>query len=88
MGSVSDMPKRTALWILLALLGLVVAAGVTAAASRLSTQHVGLSSEPLSAGERLGPAARSSPPPTKKALRPPAHARGEAPDDGGGPGDD
>ena len=84
----SDMRKRTALWILLALLGLVVAAGVTAAASRLSTQHVGLSSEPLSAGERLAPAASGSPAVPKKKARPPARARGEPSDDGGGRGDD
>jgi uncharacterized membrane protein YgcG len=43
-------------WFALALLGLVIAAGVSLAASRLSSQHIGLSSEPLSAGQRLSPA--------------------------------
>jgi carbohydrate-binding DOMON domain-containing protein len=43
-------------WVALAVLGLVVAAVVSLAASRLSSQHIGLSSEPLTAGERLTPA--------------------------------
>lgn len=43
-------------WIALALLGLVVAAGISLAASKLSRQHIGLSSEPLSAGRQLVPA--------------------------------
>jgi uncharacterized membrane protein YgcG len=43
-------------WFALALLGLVIAAGVSLAASRLSSQHIGLSSEPLSAGQKLSPA--------------------------------
>jgi hypothetical protein len=42
--------------IALALVGLVVAAVVSLAASRLSSQHIGLSSEPLTAGQRLTPA--------------------------------
>ncbi len=46
---------RTLGWILLALLGLVLAAGVSYAASRISTQHIGLSAEPPSLGEELGP---------------------------------
>jgi len=86
---VSDMRRQTVLWILLAVLGLVVAAGVTAAAGRLSTQHVGLSSEPLSAGERLAPAAGGSHSVPKKKARPPAPRLGEGGDDGaGGRGDD
>jgi hypothetical protein len=39
----------------LALLGLVVAAAISLAASRLSSQHIGISSEPLSAGKSLSP---------------------------------
>ena len=54
------MRKGTALWVLLALLGLVLAAGVTAAASRLSTQQIGLSSEPLSAGRALAPSTKQA----------------------------
>ena len=42
-------------WFALAVLGLVIAAGVSLAASRLSSQHIGLSSEPLSAGQQLSP---------------------------------
>lgn len=44
-------------WIGLALLGLVVAAAVSVAASRLSSQQIGITSEPLSAGRELAPAA-------------------------------
>lgn len=85
------MRKRTALWVLLAVLGLAVAAGVTAVASSLSTQHVGLSSEPLSAGERLAPATtsgQSSRKPAAKPARPSRPTSGESSDDGGGRGDD
>jgi hypothetical protein len=42
-------------WALFALLGLVLAAGVSIAASRLSSEHIGLSSEPITAGKRLVP---------------------------------
>lgn len=40
----------------LALAGLAVAAALAVAASRLSSQRIGLSSEPSSAGNRLAPA--------------------------------
>ena len=50
------MQRGTLAWFMAALLGLVVAAGVMAAASHLSSQRVGLASEPPSAGERLAPA--------------------------------
>ena len=43
---------KIALWILGALAGVVLAAGVTYAASSLSTQRIGLSSEPVNAGPR------------------------------------
>ena len=47
---------RTALlWSLAAVAGVLLVAGVTAAASSLSTQTIGLSSEPLSAGDQLAP---------------------------------
>ncbi len=42
-------------WTLLALLGVVLAAGVTLAASRLTSERVGLSAEPLDAGQALAP---------------------------------
>jgi hypothetical protein len=57
---------RRSLWILAAIAGLVLAAGITVAASRLSTVQVGLSSEPLRAGESLAPA----PTPVKRPARP------------------
>ena len=41
----------------LALLGLAVAAAVSLAASRLSSQHIGLSAEPLTAGPGAHPGA-------------------------------
>jgi len=42
-------------WVALALLGILVAAGVSVAASRLSSQRIGLASEPISAGRELAP---------------------------------
>jgi hypothetical protein len=49
------MSRAFVIWILAALGGIVLVAGVTIAASSLSTQAIGLSSEPLSAGEDLSP---------------------------------
>jgi len=43
-------------WIGLALLGIVVAAAVSVAASRLASKQIGLSSQPVSAGDTLAPA--------------------------------
>jgi hypothetical protein len=39
----------------LAFIGLVLAVGLTTAATELTSQRIGLQSEPLSAGERLAP---------------------------------
>ena len=50
------MMTRRVLWFLGALAGVVLAAGVTYAASSLSTPQVGLSGEPPSAGADLAPA--------------------------------
>ena len=58
------MFKTTLLWTLAAIAGVVLVAGVTYAASGLSTQTIGLSSEPLSAGEELAPAKTATPKPT------------------------
>ena len=52
---------RRLLWFVGALAGVVLAAGVTYAASSLSTQRIGLSSEPASAGEDLAPARTETP---------------------------
>ena len=45
-------------WVALALLGLLVAGGVSIAASSLASQQIGLASEPISAGDALAPAVR------------------------------
>jgi hypothetical protein len=42
-------------WAGLALLGLLIAAGVSIAASSLASQQIGLASEPVSAGDALAP---------------------------------
>jgi hypothetical protein len=42
-------------WIALALAGLVVAAGVSLAASQLVSERIGLAAEPVSAGKELAP---------------------------------
>src|SRR4051794_38448253 len=64
-------PGRTALgWAVLALLGLVLAAGAAYAASRLATQPIGLSSQPITAGRELAPrAARTARQRTSRATR-------------------
>jgi hypothetical protein len=61
------MSRQAALWTLAALLGISLTAGITWATSQLASQHIGLSSEPISAGARLAPkvlrkANRSQPP--------------------------
>jgi hypothetical protein len=62
--------RRTILWILAAVAGVLIVAGVTAAASSLSTQTIGLSSEPLSAGEQLTPRATATATPTPRRTKP------------------
>jgi alkylation response protein AidB-like acyl-CoA dehydrogenase len=42
-------------WIAVGLAGLALAAGVTYATTQLSSQRIGLSAEPPSAGEQLAP---------------------------------
>jgi len=54
------MGMRTVLaWIAVGLIGLALAAGVTYAATQLSSQRIGLSAEPASAGEELAPPHRA-----------------------------
>jgi hypothetical protein len=53
--------RRTAVWLGAALAGLIVAAALTTAAAQLSNQRVGLSSEPLTAGDKLAPATTPTP---------------------------
>lgn len=60
--------RKTAVVIVMALLGIVVAAGVTWGTSQLVRQRIGLASEPLTAGQRLLPPslARTTPVHRKK----------------------
>lgn len=52
--------KRTLLLILAGLAGLVLAVGVTVAAGELTSQRIGLESEPLEAGDELVPTTRAT----------------------------
>lgn len=52
--------RRTLLVVLAAVLGIVLAAAVTWGTSQLVRQHIGLASEPLTAGHRLLPSATST----------------------------
>ena len=57
-GALASMTMRTRsllAWIAAGLIGLALAAGVTYAATQLSSQRIGLSAEPPSAGEELAP---------------------------------
>lgn len=60
--------RRTAVWIGAALAGLVLAAGLTTAAATLSDQRVGISSEPLTAGDDLAPVETATATPTRTAT--------------------
>jgi hypothetical protein len=65
------MTARTVVaWVVAAVLGVALAAGITLAASQLSSQRVGLSGEPLSAGDQLVP--RVQPRPTQRRPSHPA----------------
>ena len=65
------MTARTVIaWVVAAVLGLALAAGITLAASQLSSQRVGLSGQPLSAGDRLAPGRR-----TRRSPRSPRRLR-------------
>ncbi len=58
--------RRLLLWLALALVGLLVAVGVTTAATNLTSQRVGLQAEPLDAGDQLAPKPARSADPTPK----------------------
>jgi hypothetical protein len=70
------MRRGTLLWTALAVCGVLLVAGVTLAASTLSTQTIGLSSEPPSAGDELSPSPTATPqaarrtPPARRERRP------------------
>ena len=48
-------------WLGLALLGILIAAGVSIAASSLASQQIGLASQPISAGDALAPKTKEKP---------------------------
>jgi hypothetical protein len=89
-------------WFLLAVAGLAVAIGVAIAASELTSERIGLSSEPIRAGESLAPAAdrnkqrrdgdrsrrRSDGEVTTTTVTPTTTTESEAGDDDGGDGGD
>jgi hypothetical protein len=92
----SSTGRRVAGVIALALVGLVMAAGITFVASRLVSEPIGLSGQPGDLGTTLAPAAPAptSPTLTRTTVRtvtttalPPHHSGGES-DDSGGAGDD
>lgn len=49
------MSRRSLVWVLAALLGIALTAGITWASSKLTGQRIGLSAEPISAGVGLAP---------------------------------
>ena len=51
------MRRNASLWTLAAVSGIIMAAGISWTTSQLTSQHIGLSSEPLTAGRRLAPPA-------------------------------
>jgi hypothetical protein len=57
---VSMRTRSLLAWIAVGLAGLALAAGVTYAATQLSSQRIGLSAEPPSAGEELAPRGSTS----------------------------
>lgn len=48
-------------WLGLALLGILIAAAISIAASRLASQQIGLASQPISAGDALAPVGHEGP---------------------------
>jgi hypothetical protein len=69
------MRRPVLLWSLAAIAGIVLVAAVTGAASRLSTQAIGLSSEPLNAGGALAPADARETPTATPAAKPKAKTK-------------
>ena len=66
------MPVHTRtllVWIAVGLAGLALAAGVTYAAMQLSSQRIGLSAEPPSAGEELAPSGTTTTVPQRASDR-------------------
>ena len=80
------MRRAIAIWTVLALLGIVLAAGLTLATSHIVGQHIGLSSEPGSAGDSLAAPARTVTVTTTTRTTPTTTTTTTSGDDG--PGDD
>jgi hypothetical protein len=66
-------------WFGLALLGLLIAAAVSIAASRLASQQIGLASEPVTAGDALAPATPKTPAVHKSQHQPTGHGQAYGP---------
>jgi hypothetical protein len=64
-------------WVLLALLGLVVAIAVGIAASELTSRRIGLSSEPIRAGDALAPKSEYRTPKREGGHHGSGHHRGD-----------
>ena len=90
---------RIVAWSTVALMGLIVAAAISLAASRLSSQHIGLSPEPPSVTRTLSPgdpsnagsrhrSGRAAPPPAHTTPTQTAPAGGDDGVGGNGQGDD
>ena len=65
------MRRSTALWAVAAMLGIALTAGITWATSHLTSQHIGISAEPLTAGSSLAPRAQQ---PAARSRSPNPHA--------------
>lgn len=65
------MTRRSAIWSITAVLGIVCAAAIAWAASQLAGQHIGLASDPLSVARGLAPSDREPATPSGPARRPP-----------------
>ena len=82
------MSARTLLaWIAVGLVGLTLAAGVTYAATQLSSQRIGLSAEPPSAGKQLAPRRATERAGDRRGRRRPGEERRERRHGSGNPDD-
>ena len=78
------MSRKSLLWLLAALSGIALTAAITWATSQLTSERIGLSSEPLSAAGRLAPSyvainPATTPPSAKRTTRASKPARVAAP---------
>jgi hypothetical protein len=60
--------RRTVLVVVVAVVGIALAAAITWGTSQLVRQHIGLASEPLTAGQRLLPPVASTPAPATEST--------------------